>query len=638
MRMFFDWLQDRTGYQDILHEALYEKIPGGARWRYVWGSTLVFTFAVQVITGLFLWTAYSPSAQTAWESVYFIQHEMTVGNVPIGKILRGVHHYTSGIMVVLMAIHLMQVIIDGAYKAPREINFWVGLILMQIVLGLSLTGYLLPWDQKGYYATQVTTKIVGATPVIGPELQELAQGGTRYGHHTLTRFFAMHAGILPGLLIVFLGLHLYVFRRHGITAPDPDRAPTATFWPDQVLKDGVACLGVLAVILLCAIFQGAELSAPANPTENFSAARPEWYFLFLFRFLRFEAVEHFGLAFGALYVPGAIMAVIALMPIIAYFKGGHRFNVVFMSIVAIAVLGLTGTAIIEDARDEDHQAALREAARDAERIHELASLPDKIPVEGAGKLLRDDPFTQGPRLFAKHCSACHRYDGHNGRGSAVMQLDPETQQAVVAPPSASDLAGFGNREWWRAILVDFEQHFAPTARLEYESVDSDNMSVWSNESREVFLDPENASDVKAMIEYFVSLSGRTDLEIDSEQVAKGEEIVSSGELTNGEFRTCDNCHASVGSEFELETDNGGYPELNEYGSAKWLKAFIRNAGSPQFYGDQNKMPEYPETKLSERELDLLVRWMTGDYADTEVEPYPSFGSDVPAAELESSSE
>ncbi|MEZ6116221.1 MAG: cytochrome b N-terminal domain-containing protein [Pirellulaceae bacterium] len=141
---------------------------------------------------------------------------------------------------------------------------------MQIVLGLSLTGYLLPWDQKGYYATQVTTKIMGATPLIGPQVQQLAQGGPEYGRHTLTRFFAMHAGVLPGLLIAFLALHIYVFRRHGITTVDPDRAPTAPFWPDQVLKDGVACLGILAVVMLLAILKerAERLRIPPKPIRQ----------------------------------------------------------------------------------------------------------------------------------------------------------------------------------------------------------------------------------------------------------------------------------------------------------------------------------------------------------------------------------
>ena len=123
----------------------------------------------------------------------------------------------------------MQVIIDGAYRAPREVNFWLGLVLMQIVLGLSLTGYLLPWDQKGYWATRVATNLLGLVPMVGPQLQKLVVGGAEYGHHTLTRFFALHAGVLPGALIFFLVLHVYMFRRHGLTYKLPAAKPGQLF-------------------------------------------------------------------------------------------------------------------------------------------------------------------------------------------------------------------------------------------------------------------------------------------------------------------------------------------------------------------------------------------------------------------------
>ena len=249
MRAFLDWLDHRTGYRSFVHEALYERIPGGARWRYVWGSTLVFAFFVQLITGVFLWMAYSPSGQTAWESVYYIQHEMQGG-----WLLRGIHHFMAQAMVVLLALHLMQVVIDGAYRAPREVNFWIGLVLMLIVLGLSLTGYLLPWDQKGYWATRVATNLASLVPEVGEDLQRLVVGGADYGHHTLTRFFALHAGVLPGLLILLLAVHVALFRRHGICYRQPIKRDESTFWPDQVLKDSVACLAVLAVVLLLVVW------------------------------------------------------------------------------------------------------------------------------------------------------------------------------------------------------------------------------------------------------------------------------------------------------------------------------------------------------------------------------------------------
>ena len=282
MKTFLGWLDQRTGSTKLLHEALFENVPGGARWRYAWGSTLVFCFAVQVVTGLFLWMAYSPGAQTAWESVYYIQHEMWGG-----WFLRGLHHYTAQVMIVLLMLHLLQVVVDGAYKAPREINFWTGVVLLLLVLALSLTGYLLPWDQKGYWATRVVTSILSDTPVAGPALQRLVVGGSDFGHQTLTRFFAVHAGFVPGAIMVFIVAHIYLFRRHGLTPKEPRRKPDAAFWPDQVFRDAVVCLAVLLVILfLIWRTHGAELDAPADPASHFSAARPEWYFLFLFQFLK----------------------------------------------------------------------------------------------------------------------------------------------------------------------------------------------------------------------------------------------------------------------------------------------------------------------------------------------------------------
>ena len=131
----------------------------------------------------------------------------------------------------------------------RRVDFWLGLVLMQIVLGLSLTGYLLPWDQKGYWATRVATNLSGIVPAVGPAVQKLVVGGPDYGNFTLTRFFALHVGVLPALLVGFLVIHVALFRRHGLHAKLPSKKPDCYFWPDQVLKDAVACLAVLAVVL-----------------------------------------------------------------------------------------------------------------------------------------------------------------------------------------------------------------------------------------------------------------------------------------------------------------------------------------------------------------------------------------------------
>lgn len=622
-----------------MHEALYERVPGGARWRYVWGSTLVFTFALQVITGFMLWSAYSPSTRTAWESVYYIQHEMYLGHI-----IRGLHHYAAQAMVVLMAIHLVQVIIDGAYKAPREMNFWLGIVLMQIVLGLSLTGYLLPWDQKGYYATQVTTNIMSATPVVGRDVQVLAQGGSAYGHLTLTRFFAMHAGILPALLVGFLALHIYVFRRHGLTVHEPKRAPDTTFWPDQVLKDSVACLGVLAVVLLLALFRGAEMSAPADPAVNFSAARPEWYFLFLFRFLRFPAVESLGLTFGAIVVPGIIMGIITVMPITAKVLGnfGHTLNKLFIWSLGAGIVVLTAMAFYEDAHDPGHQAALTEAHRDGQRAIELASGPDMIPVDGAVSLLRNDPYTQGPRLFAQHCFSCHRYNGHNGRGVLVTEAGKDKDAAaVIAAPTAADLGTFGSREWMTAVVTDYSGHFgwmknsawfreaqaksAAGESVDFIDPDNSEMADWTGGNQDSLKSAENAENVKAIIEFLASEAGHAGSTYDPGLVEKGRDLALNGSWAGALNGTsCASCHDTIGQPFPAQPDDtgaGSYPTMAKYASAEWLKDFIRHPDAARHYGAKNEMVAYSPQKLSDKDLDLLVRWLTRDYSPTNVPDY-----------------
>jgi quinol-cytochrome oxidoreductase complex cytochrome b subunit len=313
-----NWLDHRTGYRRFLHLMLIEHIPGGARWRYVWGSCLAFVFAIQVVTGVLLMTAYAPSDTAAWGSVYFIQYEMD-----FGWFIRGLHHFGSQTMVVLLAVHMLQVVIAGAHLPPREVNWWLGILLLGAVLGMSLTGYLLPWDQKGYYATQVATNIAKDLPIIGEAIQEFLVGGPNYGNATLTRFFTLHVWVLPFTLMLLVVLHLVTFRRHGVTAPrfrpeDVNRSPipafvrdvilggllcavcfffhlpvatclliggifwmfalsrfvtkpveTSWFWPDQAFRDLLVCLFIFGVMASLVIFggHGNPIGLPADAPE-----------------------------------------------------------------------------------------------------------------------------------------------------------------------------------------------------------------------------------------------------------------------------------------------------------------------------------------------------------------------------------
>jgi ubiquinol-cytochrome c reductase cytochrome b subunit len=617
MKALLDWLDDRTGYKLLVHEALNEPIPGGARWRYITGSMLTFSFVVQVITGFFLWAAYSPSTQTAWESVYYIQNVMSYG-----WLVRGIHHYAAQAMMVLLGLHFLQVIWDGAYRAPREVNYWLGLVLMLFVIGLSLTGYLLPWDQKGYYATKVATNIAGATPVIGQQVQQIAQGGTAYGHHTLTRFFALHAGLLPALLAVFLGLHIYVFRRHGITVPhNAEGKPADPFWPKQVLFDAVGCLVVLGVVLYFAYSRPAELTAPADPGEDFPA-RPEWYFLFLFRFLEFESISKMGVAFGAIYIPTLVMTVVFLMPFIGRSRVGHNFNRAFLVLLLVGVGVLTGLTMYEDGHNESYQAKLKFAERDAHRVVELAER-DGIPQNGARDLLAHDAFTQGPRLFARHCSSCHRFDGHDGTGQKILKMVEVDgkKTSIPEPDTAADLKDFGSREWIARVLTDYATTFKPleNAGEKGKAILDGEMAGWCKDNQKVLSDAANAESLKALVEFLAAQSGRKDdkTPFDAALVAAGKEIFKGGALKSGSLSSsCTDCHAmkAAGDAESLSEGSGaGYPTLTGYAGRDWLKSFLRDPGHADFYGDKNTMMVFDEKRLSEKELDLLVDWMVGNY-------------------------
>ena len=598
MKAFFDWADQRTGYKKLVHETLYENVPGGARWRYVWGSTLAFCFSIQVITGLALWVAYSAGSQTAWESVYYIQHEMWGG-----WFLRGLHHYTAQAMTVLLVFHLMQVVIDGAYKAPREINFWSGVVLLLLVLALSLTGYLLPWDQKGFWATKVATSIAAITPFIGPELQKLVVGGSDYGHHTLTRFFALHAGVIPGVIIAFIVAHIYLFRRHGLTPKEPRRRPDAAFWPDQVLRDAVACLAVLLVVVFFIIrYRGAELGAPADASEQFSAARPEWYFLFLFQLLKYfpGGTE----IWGAIVIPALLMGVLIAMPFVGKWKLGHRFNLGFLWAMLAGVGLLTYLARTEDAASPEFILAVQSAERDAARVIVLAQSPDGIPTAGAVTLLRNDALTQGPKLFAKNCASCHRYDGHDGLGS-------QPKDKI----SASDLKGFASREWIAGLLdparVDSLHYFGGSKQK------TGKMVKFVKEDIAEF----DAAQKAQLQKLIIGLSAEAGLKAQSAADTRDAVVIAEGrKLVSSTAMNCTDCHKFHAA----GTEDPSAPDLTGYGSREWLLAFISDPSHARFYGERNdRMPAYgPDNILTAAEIGLVTDWLRGEWYEPKAGPLP----------------
>ena len=669
----FDWIDDRTGYRKLVKSALYEHVPGGSRWRYIWGSTLSFAIVVQFITGMFLWMHYSPSAQTAWESVYYINEVM-----PGGWLLRGIHHYMAQLMVPLLVLHFMQVLIDGAYKAPREFNYWFGLGLLMLTLGISLTGYLLPWDQRGYWSTKVVTNLVSNVPVVGDAMQRTVVGDANYGHHTLTRFFALHAGILPAMLVGLIVAHIALFRKHGLTAAMPKKKRDGMFFPDQVLMDSVACTVVmLAVLGLVWFFKGAALGAPANPAEQYSAARPDWYFMFLFQFLKLTPFApdgpfgENGLIVASLIIPGLVFGLLMLMPLLGRWKIGHFFNLFTLFAGLAGFAYLTAAAFMKDAQDPHFKAAVAQANKDSARAIELAKKRDGIPTEGALALLREDPVTQGPRLFASQCATCHAYGGHDGLG-----------QPLKDRASAPDLAGFGSRQWLRDFLdpkqIETDKFFGNThfvnpppdeatkskmsdirgllKSAEGKAVESSLLALATNvkpadakrdewiaklvvaadagngekvaslagklsegavapkksKMVRIILDdiPDYDSDEKAQLEKMVlAISAEAKLPAQRDADANDAALIEEGrKLLTDIALDCTDCHAWRAIE------GGTGPTFEGYGSAEWLREFLKNPAHDKFYGKRNdRMPAFGESsRLSAKELDMLIRWMRGE--------------------------
>lgn len=304
----YDWLDSRLNLQSVQKTLLDEPIPGGASWIYVFGSATLFLFVLQAVTGMFLAVYYAPTPDHAYDSVQFIETQ-----VLFGAFVRGLHHWGASGMVVAIGLHMLQVYLYGAYKPPRELLWMVGVVLFIIVLCFAFTGYLLPWDQNAYWATQVGINMAGTVPIIGDWLAPVLRGGEALGALTLSRFFALHVLFFPALLVSLVMVHLFILRRVGPAGPwtggfeRRKRAEATaqrggpgspgfverrvrvseTFYPRQVFMDAVVMLGIFVVVAALALTVHFPLADKANPSDTTFVPVPEWYFLFYYQLLKY---------------------------------------------------------------------------------------------------------------------------------------------------------------------------------------------------------------------------------------------------------------------------------------------------------------------------------------------------------------
>jgi ubiquinol-cytochrome c reductase cytochrome b subunit len=308
----YDWVDKRTGLDGLLHHALDEPIPGGARLAYVFGSGLLFIFISQVITGICLALYYVPSAQSAHTSVAYITKQ-----VAAGSFLRSLHYYGSSAMIIVLVLHFLQTFLYGSFKGRRELLWMSGAILSLLVLAMGFTGYLLPWDQKAYFATTVGTNIAGQIPLIGGWLTALLRGGDTLGTLTISRFYVAHVFLIPGAIFLFVGAHILLFRKAGPAGPitedpiEPKLAPES-FYPRQLIIDMAFALLIMVGLGVLAYFHPVTLGPVANPSDSQFIPRPEWYYLSMFEWLKFW--EGPKIVIGILVIPGILALLFFLLP------------------------------------------------------------------------------------------------------------------------------------------------------------------------------------------------------------------------------------------------------------------------------------------------------------------------------------
>jgi ubiquinol-cytochrome c reductase cytochrome b subunit len=415
------WLDLRLQLGAPISDIAEHQVPRrSASWFYVFGSAALMVFMLQIVTGILLALIYQPSAGEAWNSLQVLNH-----NVSLGWFIRALHGWGSNFMVAIVLIHMVQVFLFGAYKFPRELTWIVGVFLLLVTLGMAFTGQVLRFDQDAYWGLGIGASIASRVPVLGPWVVNLMLGGPIIAGATLSRFFALHVFVVPGLLIAFVGVHLLMVLKLGINEwPMPGRiVRRATylqeyrelthkegvpFVPDAIWKDIVFSGFVLLAISLCAVYLGPfGPSGQPDPTIIQTAPRPDYFFLWLYALLSFlpPSAETPILLIG----PAIGIVVLLALPFVAG-EGEKSWR---RRPIAVLVILLAAVALSTLTRLGDH--APWSPVMDA-----WSSLP--IPsqyLRGRSALER-----RGALVFqAKQCHNCHSLDAQGGkRGPTLDQV------------------------------------------------------------------------------------------------------------------------------------------------------------------------------------------------------------------------
>lgn len=295
-----DWLDERYPVKDLIKHAQEKTVPvhKGTIW-YFMGGVCLFLFLIQVATGILLLMYYRVGTDASYESVKFI-----TSKVEFGWLIRSLHSWTANFLVFFVFVHMFSVFFMKSYQKPREITWFSGFILLSLMMGFGFSGYLLPWNELAFFATKVGTEITAAIPIVGKWLLKILRGGEDVTGYTLSRFFGLHAAILPAVTTIILGIHLLLIQIQGIHTTHETKH--MKFFPDFVMKDLILWLAVLNVLAVFAVFFPWELGEKADTFKPAPlGVKPEWYFLWAYQILKILPAK-------ILFIEGEVLGVIAM--------------------------------------------------------------------------------------------------------------------------------------------------------------------------------------------------------------------------------------------------------------------------------------------------------------------------------------
>ncbi|MGI9073277.1 MAG: cytochrome b N-terminal domain-containing protein [Bryobacteraceae bacterium] len=409
-RRITGWLDRRTGIETAIRNFLDEDIPASTSWPQASGSVALFLFLTQAFTGILLALNFAPTAGDAYNSLQYIVREVVAG-----QMIRGLHHWGATMMIIVVVLHMTQVFLCGAYKKPREATWHVGVVLLLMTLGFGLTGYLLPWDNRAYWGTVVTTQIAATIPIIGAYLERLIGAEDGVGVVTFARFYGLHVQLLPAVTVLLIGIHIHLVRRHGITRSAFDDRPDTKFHPEQTFKDIIAVFVAFVILFALAVFARVPLERLADPTDSSYIPRPDWYFLFLFQILKlFKGTLE---PIGSFLLPTLGVGLLFILPFVDDGRLRRvRERTVAITLVLAAYIGwgtLTAAAIVGTPKQNTKEL---NTAGSAQQWIELS--PEELAGIGY--------FRQ------EHCESCHNLaDGEPKPGPDLVQAHRRTAEWLI---------------------------------------------------------------------------------------------------------------------------------------------------------------------------------------------------------------